>query len=65
MDDIKFNKQHYYDETAYKTITKLHQDDLDRIKIALKAARRELHKHGFDTVNRIVLIDRRTGIVYK
>lgn len=65
MDDIKFNKQHYYDETAYKAITKLQQDDFARIKIALKAARKELHKHGFDTVNRIVLVDRHTGIIYR
>ncbi len=65
MYSLKYNKEHYRDETAYKAINKIEKDDMKRLKAALKAARSVLHEFNFDTAERIVLIDRQTGKIYR
>ncbi|WP_196595424.1 hypothetical protein [Pectinatus frisingensis] len=65
MYSLKYNKEHYRDETAYKAISKVEKDDTKRLKAALKAARSALHEFNFDTAERIVLIDRQTGKIYR
>ena len=65
MYSLKYNKEHYRDETAYKAIRQAEKDDMKRLKAALKAARSALHEFNFDTAERIVLIDRQTGKIYR
>ncbi|MDQ0204087.1 hypothetical protein [Pectinatus haikarae] len=65
MCSLKYNDEHYRDETAYKAIRTIEKDDTKRLKAALKAARAALDKFGFDTAGRIILIDRQTGKIYR
>lgn len=65
MCSLKYNDEHYRDETACKAISRIEKADMKRLKAALKAARTALHEFGFDTAGRIVLIDRQTGKIYR
>ena len=65
MDSLKYNEEHYRDETARSAIHKVETDDIRRLKDALRAARAAFHSYGFDTVDRIVLVDRKTGKIFR
>ena len=65
MDSLKYNEEHYRDETARQAIHKVETEETRRLKAALKAARAALQKFGFDVVDRIVVADRKSGRIYR
>lgn len=65
MDSLKYNNEGYRDETARQAIRKVETDETRRLKAALKAARAALHEYGFDTVDRIILVDHRSGKIFR
>lgn len=65
MDSLKYNEEHYRDDTARTAIHKVESEEIKRLKAALKAARAALHSYGFDTVDRIVLVDIRSGKIFR
>lgn len=65
MDSLKYNNEGYRDETARQAIHKVETEETRRLKAALKAARAALHKYGLDTADRIILIDRRSGKIFR
>ena len=58
---LKYNKEYYRDETAYKAMRQVEKDNMKRLKAALKVARTALHEFGFDTAGRIILVDWQNG----
>ena len=65
MDSLKYNEEHYRDDTARQAIHKVETEETRRLKAALKAARAALQKFGFDVVDRIVVADRKSGRIYR
>lgn len=65
MDSLKYNEEHYRDETARTAIHRVETEEIRRLKAALRAAREDFHSYGFDVVDRIVLSDRKTGKIFR
>lgn len=67
-DDTKYNGEHYRDKTAYDAIYKAEppeREDLARLKAAIGEAKKAFRRNGFDVIERIILIDRQSGKVYR
>lgn len=67
MDNLKYNGEHYRDETAEKAIKEsfISRTELKRIKAAMKETRAVLQKYGFSPANRIYLFDTISGKTFK
>lgn len=63
------NSEHYPDPTAGQALKNIREDEkreaLERIKPMMKVMHELANAFGFEIAERIVLIDKRTGRVYK
>lgn len=62
---IRYNGEHYRDETARQAIQRTEANPDVKLSIAIHAARATLQKFGFDVVDRIVVADRKSGRIYR
>lgn len=60
-----FNGEHYRDTTAQKAIRHIECEERERIDEAIKAMKQELWLRGYEPVGRIILMDTRTGKIYR
>lgn len=67
MSNIYSNHEHYRDNTAGQAInnvnSKKHRNR--RLNAAMQSVRATFQIFGFDVVDRIVLVDRKTGKIYR
>ena len=62
---IRYNDEHYRDETARQAIQRAEGNQDARLSTAIHAARATLQRFGFDVVDRIVVADRKSGRIYR
>lgn len=63
------NSEHYPDPTAGQALKNIQEDEkreaMERIKPMMRVMKELANAFGFDIAERVVLIDKRTGSVYK
>ena len=64
MNELKRNGSGYYDPTAWKAIKNVTEEE-KRITKVIKTLQSVAHLAGFEIEGRIVLVDKKTGEVWR
>lgn len=60
-----YNGEHYRDTTAQRAIQRVEREERERIKAAIAEVRRVLWLRGFELESRVILVDTKTGRIFK
>lgn len=60
-----YNGEHYRDVTAQKAIRRVEREERERIGEAIAEVKRVLWLRGFAYEGRIILVDSKTGRIYR
>ncbi|MCC0638369.1 hypothetical protein [Clostridioides sp. ES-S-0001-02] len=64
MNNLKYNKSGYIDNTAYKAINKV-DEEKQKANIVIKLIKDTARIAGFEIINRIELENKNSGSIYK
>ena len=64
MNELKRNGSGYHDPTAYKAIKNVTEEE-KRVAVVIKTLQSVAHLAGFHIEGRIVLVDKKTGEVWR
>lgn len=60
-----YNGEHYRDTTAQRALRRMERKEKERLKEAIAEVKRVLWLRGFEPYGRIILVDSKTGKIYK